>query len=832
MEDILSQAITSILVNLQHQYANDPDALLYFCLNQSHMIGGLRSSVHSLNFNRPDQMVKQFMADFYHYINSNADVKLDATFECYFHIVSSKTLSKPGHRRTAVPVRSLVGGNEQKSKVLLKGSLINLPKGSPKNPNCFANACLLVTVVFMAIKKFQNNLYSFIRDLVLVKSNISQKNKACDMLLKHVNNLCAETNLNLLGPHELRATLKLLAQHYKANLIVITSLEGPKPQFISYPEKFDESKPRLYFWLQSNEQKLDHILAIDNISTFFKSFKKAICFKCNQYYCLRWNIAANRHKCRHSRVCHKCFGFSFDATTIRDSAEPWWYCDTFLKDIKPNEANYTCSKCGNNFLSTICYENHHKYFCKNNSYYYQCPVCQKTVAMRKRPISQVISEHHCGLNERFCKLCNKTLPINHLCTIAKVEKDKMWPNLAVISLTFEDAVGSMCQMCYTRQSKYMEEQKITYAQFFKSKTYHELLCDIHQSQKMSNPNVIKLFYEKDRFSFVGQTFSNNDFLAGATNLNESLYCSYSSTFRPKIMPSQVNTPVQTTPNLRSASGQLLHFLKTVDLAHYVFVVHSSKEMIWLLDFCLSNSLNPTAIQKGRVVKKISLPHRKINFVLFENYCKGSLDELSRQFKLRRSTYYFPMIYNQSQFYNQVIKLPPIDSFLTFEDTSEQVALKQEFYNKLPSNYNINIELYKVVTENLQTFLLSVIKFVDHSFYIQSALALLSKSNELAACHPFGEKIMSVNAFAMAVFKFYFYNAFEGFSVDKPYTGFYSKVSAPEYEYLSFLCYTKPEENIVYAFNRREGQMSFDQVIVDGYSPTSGTVYQFHGCMVS
>lgn len=832
MEDILSKAITSILINLQHQYANDPNALLYFCISQAHLIGGIRSAVHSLNFNRPDTMVKQFMSDFYHYINSNADVKLDSTFECYFHVVSSKTLSKPGHRRTAIPIRSLVGSRDPDCKTILKGSLINLPPGSPKNPYCFTNTCLLVTVVFMIIKKFKKELYSDVRNLILVKSKNSTKNVAADILLDEMKLVCTKTKLNFNGPHELRPTLKILSDHYRANLIVISSLEGFKPEILSYPENFDESMPRLYFALQLNDGQPNHVLAIDNLSTYFKSHKRAICFKCQNFYYLTWGIGTNRHKCHHPEACRKCFGFSYNNSTVKDEAEPWWYCDTFSDDSITNLSDQTCSKCGVTFKSAMCFENHHKYFCKKNCYYYQCPCCQKSISMRRRPLEQVQAEHICNVDDKFCTVCNRVLPLTHICAVSKKEKDKIWPNIAVLSITFEDAVGSMCQLCYLKQSRCMSDHNMTYSKFFQSKLYHESLCDAHKNHKTSDSNIIKIFYEIDRFSFTSRTFSNDDFLASATNLNETLLCTYSSAFLPKASTLANSRTYKTTTNLKLASSQLLHFLKSVNLAHYSFVVHTNREMLWLLDLFLSDFLNPMAVQTGRVVKKITLPSLKIDFLLFENYCKGSLHELSQQFNLGRSTLYFPMVYNQSQYYGQVIKLPSFETFLTFNDTPKEVELKQKYYGQLSTQYDINAELYKVVTENLKTLLLSVIKFLDSSFQVEGYLAEISGSNEPSACHPFGKNVMSLSAFSMAIFKYYFYNSFDTCSVDKPYTGFYSKVSAPEYEYLSFLSFTKPEENILHAFNRREGQMRFDNVIVDGYSPVNKTVYQFHGCMVN
>lgn len=832
MEDILSEAIATCLANIQANNQDDPNALLYFCINQSDLTGGIRSSVHSLHYSLAG-MLKQFMLDFYRFVNSNANIKLDSTFEVYFHVCSGKDPTRPTNRRTAIPVRSLVGTRDLHSKILLPGTLINLPTGCPRNPHCFKDACMLVTVMFMIIKHLKPELYPKVRHITLVKSPHRLKNEAASILLSEINAFTTSNNLSSLGPHLLLPTIKLFAETYKVQIIVIVSLDGPKPETICSPSEFCDTLPRLYFLLRPEVNGTQHILAISNITTFFKTHRRAICFRCNNFYFLPRGKKLNSHKCRSAASCNKCFGFYASVEAFKDVTEPWQYCDRTTVALKTEQV---CPKCGTTFDSQNCFNNH-TLFCDSNLYYWQCPVCQKSVSMKKRSLEMVQASHQCDVTDKFCTTCCKVQPLSHICAVSKMEKTIFWPNVAVLSLTFQDAAGAHCQTCYNNHYKYIIENNVSYLELFKSKLYYALLCDAHKSKKVSEPNVIKLFYEADRFKFVGKTFSNNDFLASLTETNETINLTYSSTYVNKSNVSNKKRKIYSRPslsckNFHTASNQLLNFFLTAQLSNYTFIVYSNQEMLWLLDQFLSQFWQPVVIQSGRLVKKIYLSNLDLTFLLFENYCKGSLRDLISQFQLQRTVFCFPMAFNCAQFYGKTIPLPLFDSFLSFTDTAEDVNEKRIFYENLTSLFDINTNLYKTTTENLKTFLLSVTAFLRMSFEMQELLASVTGIRDQNPIHPFASNIMSLSSFSMAIFKYYFLNFFDVYSVDRPYTGFYSKVSGPEYEYLSFLNYSNPGEEIIHAFSRREGQMRIGHVIVDGYSKTSRTVYQFHGCLVS
>jgi len=820
-------------LNIQEASKNDPQALLYFCLNQSSLMGGIRSAVHALHSNTVSEMVKTFMATFHRFVNSNNEMKLDDTFEIYLHL-SSGLVNKPTNRKTAIPVRSLVGSRNDE-KIILKGGLLDLPEGSPSNPNCFTNSCLLVALAYLIMQQLKPNFYEQVKYFTLKKASVKQKNQAANLLMSEIENVCKVKNVPFKGPHDILSTIKAFSEMFDVQIICILSMVGTKPDFICWPTTFDGTKKRVYLYQKSN-LPVSHILAVKSLSTFFNTLGRGICFFCNNFYFTNFGSLFNsRHKCRSTNCCQTCFSPWAAKDTFNDNSEPWVFCNTKLvSDENPT----CCSNCGVFFNSKICFSNHER-FCRKNNYYWLCPVCQKTVSMQGRDVATVASSHNCNATEKYCVTCCKTMPLGHVCPISKAERTLFWPNIGVISLCFQDAEGAQCQECFDNHQSYMISNNITYRELLKSTHYYELLCSSHREEKLSRPNIIKIYFETERFEFKSATFSDDNFLISSVSQHEQLNQSYCHHPQSKSLASSRKrrknadiAPSIKLQNFNKASSQLINFLIKEKLTNYTFLIQTNQEMLYMLELALEHSLHPTVVQSGRLLKKIYLSCLDITFLLFENYCKGSLNDLQSQFELRRDVAYFPMIYNSKSYHGKIIDRPNFKQFLSFTDTADDRQKKLAFYSTLPAQFDVNYYLMFTVTENLKTFLLSVIKFVQLCFELQDLIGHITGETTPYPCHPFASNILSMSGFAMAIFKFYYLNNYAVYSVLRPYTGFFSRVSSKEYEYLSFMSYTRPAEDIVHAFNSTRGQMRFDNVIVDGFGKNSQTVYQFHGCMVS
>lgn len=831
IEDILAKSITTCLINIQQHSKDDTDALLYFCLNQNSLSGAIRSNVQALNGNPISNMVSTFMSTFHRFLSSNAEMPLNNTFEIYFHVASAKYVNRTSNRRKAIPMRSLVGANTKTTKCLLPGSLIDLPLGSPSNPDCFRNSCLVASLAYLILQLKRPDIFDKVKPIVLKRSTVNSKNEAAKLLIEEMEHFCTQQNISPRGPHEILDTIKALHHMYQVQTIVIYPMRGRKPELAMWPDKLDLTIPRFYLFVESGS---NHVFIIQSLVTFFGNKRKGICFLCmSHYFTASGLVHKKKHKCKNAYCCQKCFGILENASFVKSNSEPWHYCDT---KVAKNEINIVCCKCGYHFKTKQCHDNHMMY-CNAGNYYWQCPCCEKSVSMRGRNVKEIEESHNCNNLEKFCPVCMSSMPQNHICPISKSTKTLIWPNLAVLDMMFQDATGAMCQMCYKLQSDYMKQHNISYKTMLECKEVRNLSCENHKSKKSSVPNLVKFCYERDRFEFNSVTFSSKGFILSVTNQCDTFHLTYCDNPLPFAQFSSRKRKRKDNMDQRKITAadcpvkQLFNYFVDKNLRNYTVLVQTNQEMLFLLEVLLDNFWQPSVVQSGRVIKKIDVSNLDISFILFENYCKGDLSCWLEQFEIERTVFYFPSLCNDPKYYGQTIAKPEFGHFQSFADTPKVLNDKMKFYDSLDSTINVNSFMYKCLSENLMSFLLCIAKFVGLCFELQSIFKDIAGGDDINPIHPFDSKIMSLSSFAMSVLKYFYLNQYNIKSVLHPYTGYPAKVSSPEHEYLTFLSYTKPEENIKHAFSCSEGQQRFRHILVDGYSSLTRTVYQFHGCQV-
>ena len=821
LEDILTKVLTVVLTSIQEHHKDDGNALLYFCIAQTPLVSGIRSSVHVLAQNTVASIVANFLSDFHRFVSSNAEMKLNDTFELYLHVASALNLSRPTNRRKAVPIRSLVGMETELKSGFLSGARLNLSNGYPDNVDCFKDSCALACLTYGMLEITDPQKFLKVKPLLLSESTKAQQNAAGKILYDEMQIVASNTNISIKGPHEFNSLVESFVATVAIQVIVVISLIGGGIQTLCFPKQFNLSVPRMYLNLKKGGDDIDHMFVIRSLSTFFKTFQHAFCFFCNNVYSTGFGKEKQaRHKCK--KCCQRCFGVFREASTVQQCNEPWQYCDTKLISANLKKC---CPKCGFFFSSEICYSNHLLY-CSTNMYYWSCPVCQRSVAMKRRDVKVIEREHKCNEDMKHCQICSTMKPANHVCLITKTPMDKEWPNVGVLSLTYQNGVSGICQVCYENRKNYMEEKGVSYAQLLGSKMYGKLACVNHLGREIHVVNVIKVFYENCRFQFLSRTFSTKNFLANCEDIDELNfgYCDNPMPFSGRKRKLNVESKLKSV----TASDQFLKFLLDGNLFNYVFLVQTNAEMLSLLEIFVKD-YQPVVIQNGRNLKKLHITQFNISFILFENYCEGNLFSLLGQFGITRSVAYFPESFNDPNFQGKLIAKPNFNWFLSFHDDYKQKIDKMSFYSTLPDVFDINQQLYKCVSRNLKSFLLVTLHFLRLCFDLQNLLGTLTSTvTRSPPIHPF-HKVMSLSGFSMAICKFFYLNHHHIASVGKPYTGYSSKVSSREYEYVSFLAYSKPEENIKHAFNSTFGQKLFSPYPVDAYGEKSLTVYQYHSC---
>jgi hypothetical protein len=279
--------------------------------------------------------------------------------------------------------------------------------------------------------------------------------------------------------------------------------------------------------------------------------------------------------------------------------------------------------------------------------------------------------------------------------------------------------------------------------------------------------------------------------------------------------------------------KFVHFLFNHPVSNTTFVVPNNKIMLQILKHLLHIFNKPDVVQKGRQIYVIEAPGFKCRFINFSHYIQGSIYELGKQFEVPHTKFFFPDSWNQSSNYSYLGKVPPNNDFYLFNDSSNTRNEKDTYWKSLKSPWCFKNELVKVARNDCLIFTNACLKFLKLTFNLQAKMAAFTKQPTTYSIHAFGSQLCSISSFTMAIFKFYFYNKanYAMFSVMAPYNGNCTKSSKGEYEFMSYLCFKRPELKIRTAFNHPEGQKNFGKYFVDGYSEVSKTVFQYRGCRV-
>ena len=190
------------------------------------------------------------MSDFHRFLSSNAEIKLNETFQLYFHVASGKDVSRPTHRRKAIPVRSLVGSPPVDHKCKLRGSLIDMPPGVSKNPDCFKQCCALVALTYKILELKEPAVFEKVQKITLAYANSAAKHEAAEILLDRMEAFCLRHSISKRGPHDLNQLMELFSQDFSVQIVLIAKMTGSVPEYYLIPEDLNLALPRIYLLMK------------------------------------------------------------------------------------------------------------------------------------------------------------------------------------------------------------------------------------------------------------------------------------------------------------------------------------------------------------------------------------------------------------------------------------------------------------------------------------------------------------------------------------------------------------------------------------------------------
>jgi hypothetical protein len=849
IQNILYQTFLAILTNLKNFFEDEKERLIYMTINQKNFTTGVRTSVHVLADCDVKKMTEKVMSDFNRFLNSNQSLELDSTFKIYFKVLSEVHVHYAKNRRRAIPIRHRAGAGRNAS-IRLKGSLISLPIGYPNEPLAFLNKCVFINLIFGWLKYHNPSQFDVLKTLTFAKRNNQEKNAAGVLLTTLVNDFCTKCNVANSGPNLLEEIVPIFSQYSGMQIHIIrsTSFIGKKAKVFSYPTGNDYTLQRIYFYEQrvnaenelQNQNENFHLYFIEKIGTFFKSNKRGICFDCKQTFNCEFE---NRHVCKTAEICYKCKGLFQSEKTVIHPHETVIFCDS--KMISNCVTSYlSCYTCNQTFNGPQCFQNHLS-LCQKNIYGWKCTLCEKFIK-NKKSAAENKAAHKCGTYSKKCQFCYEVKDDNHICLIPNQFDHREWPNLAFLTMKFKSTSSGNCNECFIKKSEFASKNNLTFKDLFFHKDYKTLFCSNHVSQSTySDCNIINLYWEETgRFDFTEYLFFDDPLKFDSTN---TMHFKYAKTHKLQtfdLLKSRKRS--NSSKNIHcyalkerlgtTAMSKFLHFITQKKMSNTTFIVPSNKVMTCILKFLLLTFCNPDVVQKGSQLFVIEVPVFKCRFLNFAHYLKGSIFDIGSQMCVNFEKIFFPESWNQTvnYFYND--QIPQLCDYYLFNDTPNLKEEKKKFYSTLEYPWNFQNQIFFSTKNECSVFTNSCLNFLQLCFQLQVKIANCTKQINVIqeAIHPFGAQICSLSSFTMAIFKYYFYNqaTYKIYSVMAPYNGTCTKSSKGEYEFFSYLCYTRPELKLRTAFNHPKGQINFGKYFVDAYSPVTKTVYQYRGCRVN
>jgi len=829
IEDILTKTLQLILEHLQVKYTTDKEAIVYFCINQNNLTTGIRSSPHVLNQNSLHNMVDHVMATFHHYVNSNQSVALNETFEIFFKVLSGVHVAHVPNRRTAVPLRSTVGAwPTDNSSCYEAGGIINLPDLSTFD-SFFANQCVLLCFIYMYLKVTKTTMANALKRFVSKNATLTQLQRLITIFKDNITQFCEITREPLLGPRNLERTAELFAAHNACQVIVIRSMEGSSPDVLLCPAHLDFTLPRIYCYLRDS-----HLVCIDNLQAFFRKMKRKICFGCKRFFAFRFK--PRTHKCPQLKSCAFCYGIIEQPSFIISPMERLTFCDSANPSV--NFRHILCrDRCRNIFKTQKCFDNHWDR-CRSNDMPAYCNKCKTMIGRGKKSFNEALKEHICGVRISKCMICFKHAPLNHSCPILKVEKTKEWPILAILCMTFKaNQASETCNDCFALQVDFGKKTNLTLPELCKHPKFSSILCPYHLESRNGNnsANIIGVWIERARFIFENKMFLDDE-LGLSCPVDKVLrpYCDQNSAQQytvGKFREISKNLKRILSASYVTAEKKFFQFLISGHCQNVCFLVESNELMVKVLALLLSFHIEPKVFQKGSKFFALELKELGIKFLNFSNYVQGGLSDWVKQFGITTLVPYVPQKLNQNLFLSSDQPLQvQFDIFKEFGDSEEVLKHKRAYFETLSFPINSVKQLF---LESLQSkcalFLQIVTNYLRHCFDIQSLVARACSNSEASPLHPFSGHIISSPSFVMQLFQFFYLNLYDVCTIKNPYNVISARVSAGEHEYTSFLAWKNPHLQIKNALNCIPGELSFNKVIVDAYSPVSKCVYQYNGC---
>lgn len=768
IRDILNElenSLDTIIVKLKDYYPKNETNLLFITIMQGHMISPIRSAGIDLQKSDKVAITRHLMSMLSKFLNSNENLRLDQSFKVFFKVFCSDHVFDSTSRRKTHLITTLGAFEGNSLNSKISGGLYI----DPIIEASFPQDCLLIASQLA----FDNNDYLFNgnRDFLKLqplwnnKYSISKKNTAVKFLKKKLGDIKRNLNLPKNGPYNL-TILPKLTDYFNSQIHIIKGLDDSICNYESWPEEFDSSKKQIFLFLASSK----HVVPITNFKLFIKD-NKAFCFFCKATF-----QSDYKHICSMRSVhCSKCFYPLAKETTFFHDKSPHIFCNS---NIVTEDKNISCTKCFISFKTDLCFKTHFKTCTRKGT---MCLICKKM----KHNLN-----HICH-NLLYCRTCKKQKEKDqiHFCPLEKQKSTNNWP-------------------------------KLVFFDFLKDHLNNLIYCHIIEERL---PQKFEHLSFKS-FSHLSENHSSFEFQYDTDSKRPQPKL---SKFKRTNITSILLQKLKTEKNITIENQFMTYLLDEKNKnATFLSLNTDNENMSAVMKILSHYGYSPKICKNGHKFISMEMVKQKILFLNITNYFNADYLTLSKQFEYKETIKWLPSKYENSIFDQDK---PELHNFLNWTDSEEVTLSKKNYWNSLPSNWNLFQEIIGLGKQHVEIITFACLKFISETFIFQkNCLENLKRQNDLMI-HPFSKTCITMPSYSYKLLLYLFLNNENIYSSSNENQIKKKQISRKELEFVTFYETKYPHFNFIHAFNNECGQKTFGNYSVDLYSPISKKVYNFMGC---
>jgi hypothetical protein len=798
--NFLQLAFNFILMNIRKYYKKEDHNIAYLTLYQEPMISGLNTGGFDLQEDSAS-MVERVLKMLEQFLTSNQTLKLNETFKVYLKVLSIEHMSykKYLQNKRTNKKRKYYGVRVRPTKKYNYFWALDVPDSYPNEPskNFFKNKCLLTCTILGLVQNEyyksnrQDNRFIYLQNIN--STLLNKQNHAGNLLVNELKNLLEKTKLSKEGPYELESTVKVLSETYFCQFFIFDGVDNSNKILFQYPDQYDEKLIPIYLY-QPNDSK-NHVVFIRHLNSYFKANVK-ICLACKQIF----QTFNYNHICHKKTTCFACRRFfCCKETYLHEKIIPN-FCD---KNIV-NESLIICPICNVTCYSNHCYKGHKLICSGKGTFGYKCLKCNKFMyRYGNLNGTKIKNEHICGEKVR-CKFCrNPKESDDHLCKLQKELILNNWSKLAFIN--FEQFPSNL------------NDQS-------------EPLLVIIYWEKELNGNFTKYVFshfENEPSLDIQESFFSFEYITTNIEFSNNQKLKQTQDFKRNIKNLQSNT------NHFLLTDKILQEITKWTNTTFICQDEDSRSYMLLLNAFIRNGFCPNLVRNGRHILLMEIKSLNLRFLTSNTYLEGDEFVLAKQFNIDYIRSFFPYKFFEAKHIFYQGNIPDISYFLNNFDSTDRTKEKQNYvsnFQKQNRTWNFRKELLQYAELKLWLLMLSCLSFLKESLTFQSNLKNAIKFEKDVLLSPFSYPLCSLSGFSYKLYKYFFLNQFEIYSVKNEF-GLKSKnVSNIEYEWASFMEFKYENKHFISAFNNKFGQKYFKDAIPDLYSPITKQAYFFHGCV--